>query len=53
MPSDLTAKVCVPCQGGIPPLTSTEAEAYSSLTFDANFIYLVKSLKCKCRLSTR
>ncbi|MDP7601081.1 MAG: 4a-hydroxytetrahydrobiopterin dehydratase [Rhodospirillales bacterium] len=28
MPSDLTAKVCVPCQGGIPPLTSTEAEAY-------------------------
>ena len=28
MPSDLMAKVCVPCQGGIPPLTLAEAEAY-------------------------
>lgn len=25
---DLTAKTCVPCQGGIPPLTRAEAEQY-------------------------
>ena len=26
--SDLAAKTCTPCQGGIPPLTPSEAEAY-------------------------
>ena len=26
----LTAKTCVPCQGGIPPLTETEAKGYLS-----------------------
>ena len=25
---DLTAKTCVPCQGGIPPLTAQEAKRY-------------------------
>ncbi len=32
MPSDLTAKVCIPCQGGIPPLTAQEAEGYIAET---------------------
>ncbi len=25
---DLTAKTCVPCRGGIPPLTAAEADSY-------------------------
>lgn len=28
MPNDLTAKVCVPCQGGIDPLEAAQAESY-------------------------
>ncbi|HLI13450.1 MAG TPA: 4a-hydroxytetrahydrobiopterin dehydratase [Alphaproteobacteria bacterium] len=28
MSADLAAKVCTPCQGGIPPLGRQEAEAY-------------------------
>ena len=27
MPADLAAKSCVPCRGGIPPLSHTDAEA--------------------------
>ena len=27
MPNDLTNKVCIPCQGGIPPLTPEEAKS--------------------------
>jgi 4a-hydroxytetrahydrobiopterin dehydratase len=27
-PADLTAKKCVPCEGGVPKLTPAEAEAY-------------------------
>ncbi len=30
----LTEKVCVPCQGGIPPLTRDEAEVYARETPD-------------------
>jgi len=29
---ELITKVCVPCQGGIPPLTITEAEQYLTQT---------------------
>jgi 4a-hydroxytetrahydrobiopterin dehydratase len=28
MSSELTAKVCVPCRGGVPPLSRAEAEPY-------------------------
>jgi len=28
--NDLTSKVCTPCRGGIPPLTSEEASGYIS-----------------------
>lgn len=28
MSSDLTAKICVPCRGGTPPLSRAEAEPY-------------------------
>jgi 4a-hydroxytetrahydrobiopterin dehydratase len=28
MASDLAEKTCVPCRGGIPPLTLEEAERY-------------------------
>ena len=28
MTDDLAAKTCVPCRGGVPPLTKTEAEGY-------------------------
>lgn len=32
MADDLTGKVCTPCQGGIPPLTHTEAEVLARQT---------------------
>ncbi len=32
MPSELTAKVCIPCQGGIPPLSAAEAEGFLAET---------------------
>ncbi|NQV55811.1 MAG: 4a-hydroxytetrahydrobiopterin dehydratase [Rhodospirillales bacterium] len=28
MPDELTEKVCIPCQGGIPPLDAREADAF-------------------------
>jgi 4a-hydroxytetrahydrobiopterin dehydratase len=30
MSDDLSSKTCTPCRGGVPPLTRTEAEAYSA-----------------------
>ena len=30
MSDDLSSKTCTPCRGGIPPLTRTEAERYST-----------------------
>ena len=32
MTESLTAKVCTPCQGGIPPLTAEEAETFRQET---------------------
>ena len=32
MADDLTAKVCTPCQGGIPPLPADRAEQYLAVT---------------------
>lgn len=34
MSDDLSSKVCVPCQGGIPPLTQAESEAFLKQTPD-------------------
>lgn len=34
MSDDLSSKVCVPCQGGIPPLTREQAEALLQQTPD-------------------
>lgn len=32
MTEELTAKVCIPCQGGIPPLTEPDAQLYLDQT---------------------
>ena len=38
MTDSLTAKVCTPCQGGIPPLSPTEAGVFHHLTDDSTWI---------------
>lgn len=32
MSNDLSSKTCIPCRGGIPPLSRAEAESYLALT---------------------